>query len=201
MPGDLLKLQAYVWLYMQKHEIYGVAEITATIIAHHLTPAISAVLPALGYRSIRKGIFRCKYSAFATYLISIEDLPDERIPEELKVFSNPNRRKQVFLSCVGKKAKQPLMDALTDLFESEVLKLMALYNYPQSKVKKFVQALGKEKVAAALSEKDIIAAVRGKEHIIKALLADLKPEQRQKLLLQSSRNGAAKRQNGKSKIH
>jgi hypothetical protein len=78
---------------------------------------------------------------------------------------------------------------------------MALYNYPQAKVKKFVQALGKEKVAAALSEKDLIAAVQGKERIIKALVAGLCPEQRQKLLLQSSRNGASKRQNGKSRIH
>jgi hypothetical protein len=100
------------------------------------------------------------------------------------------------------------MDALTDLFESEVFKLMALYNYPQAKVKKFVQALGKEKVAAALSkddllaalsEKDLIAALRGKERILKALVAGLKPEQRQKLLGQSSRNGASKRQNGKSR--
>jgi len=102
------------------------------------------------------------------------------------------------------------MDALNDLFESEVFKLMALYNYPQAKVKKFVQALGKEKVAAALStddllaalsEKDRIAALRGKQRIVEALLADLKPEQRQKLLLRSSRHGASKRQNGKAKIH
>jgi len=109
------------------------------------------------------------------------------------------------------------MDALTDLFESEVFRLMALYNYPQSKVKKFVKALGKEKVAAALSkedhmaalskkdliaalnEKDIIAAIRGKERILKTLLADLTPEQRKKLLEQRSRNGASKRQNGKSR--
>jgi hypothetical protein len=207
-PGDLLKLQAYVWLYMEKHEIYSASEVTATVIAHHLTPTVMAVLPVLGYKRIRKGIFRRQYSAFATYLISIEDLPDERVPEELKVFPNPQRRRQVFLSCVGKKAKQPIMDALTDLFESEVFRLMALYNYPQSKVKKFVKALGREKVAAALSkedhlaalsEKDLIVALRGKERILKALLADLKPEQRQKLLAQNSRNGASRRQNGKSR--
>ena len=208
--GDLLKLQAYARLYMEQYEIYSVAEVTATVVVHHLTPVIIAALPALGYKRISKGIFRCKYSAFATYLISIEDLPDEMVPEELKVFSNPQRRRQVFLSCLGKKEKQAIMDALSDLYESEVSKLMGFYDAKPSTVRKYVKAIGKERVAAALSkedhlaalsEKDLIAALRGKEHILKALLADLKPEQRQKLLLQSSRNGASKRQNGKSRVH
>jgi hypothetical protein len=59
--------------------------------------------------------------------------------------------------------------------------------------------LNKKDFIAALSEKDIIAAVRGKERILKALLSGLKPEQRQKLLAQNNRNGASKRQNGKSR--
>jgi hypothetical protein len=216
-PGDLLKLQAYVWLYMEKHEIYSVAEVSATVIAHHLTSAVIAVLPALGYKRIRKGIYKRQYSAFATYLISIEDLPDERVPEELKVFSNPQRREQAFLASLGKKEKRPIMDALNDLYESEVSKLMGFYDAKPSTVRKYVNAIGKEKVVAALSkddliaalskkdllsalsEKDIIAAIRGKERILKALLADLKPEQRQKLVGQRSRNGASKRQNGKSR--
>ena len=52
-PSDLLKLQAYAWLYMEKHEIYSASEVTATVIAHHLTPAVMAVLPALVYRFIK----------------------------------------------------------------------------------------------------------------------------------------------------
>ena len=209
-PGDLLKLQAYAWLYMEKHEIYSASEVTATVIAHHLTPGVMAVLPVLGYKHISKGVFRRQYSAFATHLISIEDLPDENVPEELKVFSNPQRRRQVFLSCLGKKEKQAIMDALSDLYESEVSKLMGFYDAKPSTVRKYVMAIGKEKVAAALSKedhlaalnkKDIIAALGGKERLLKALVADLSPVQRQKLLLQSSRNGASKRQNGKSKVH
>jgi hypothetical protein len=226
--GDLLKLQAYAWLYMEQHEIYSVAEVSVTAVVHHLTPAVIAALPALGYKRIRKGIFKCRHSAFAAYLISLEDLPDKQVPEELKIFSNPKRRRQVFLSCIGKKEKQPIMDALTDLFESEVFKLMGFYDAKPSTVRKFVKALGKEKVVAALSkeermaglskkdliaalskkdliaalsEKDIIVALRGKERILKSLLADLTPEQRQKLLEQRSRNGASKRQNGKSRLN
>jgi len=90
-------------------------------------------------------------------------------------------------------------------------------------MRKLINAFGKEKIISAftmneilsvkgktyfftaLSKKDImkalIAASGGKERLIKSLLGDLKPEQRQKLLLQSSRNGASKRQNGKVKVH
>jgi len=208
-PGDLLKLQAYAWLYMEKHEIYSIAEVTATIIAHHVPPAVRRALPALGYKRLRKGIFKCRHSGFACYLIFIEDLPDELVPEELQIFSNPKRRERVFLSSFGKKTKRPLMDAMKELYESEVLKLMALYNFEPSFVRKVVKTIGKKKLSAAfskedhlaaLNKKDIIAALGGKERLLKALIADLSLEQRQKLLLQSSRNGAAKRQNGKSKV-
>jgi len=102
--GDLLKLQAYAWLYMQKRAIYSVTEITATAVVHHLTLALQKALPALGYRPVSPGIFRCD-SVFPSYLISLEDLPDELVPEELQLFSNSARRKRVFLSCFGKKRK------------------------------------------------------------------------------------------------
>jgi len=227
-PGDLLKVQAYAWLYMEKHEIYSVAEVTATIIAHHLPPAVRRALPTLGYKRLRKGIFKCRHSGFASYLISIEDLPDELVPEELQVFSNPKRRERVFLSSFGKKAKRPLMDVMKELYESEVLRLMALYDFEPSFVKKVVKTIGTKKLGAAfskeehlaalnkkdllaalnkkdhlaaLSKKDIIVALGGKERLLKSLIADLSPEQRQKLLLQTSPNGAAKRQNGKSRIY
>jgi hypothetical protein len=226
-PGDLLKLQAYAWLYLEKHEIYSVGEITATIIAHHLTPAVRRTLPTLGYKLIREGIFKCRHSGFACYLISIEDLPDKLVPEELQIFSNPKRRERIFLRLFGKKAKRPLMDAMKELYESEVLRLMALYDFEPSFVKKVVKTIGTKKLGAAfskeehlaalnkkdllaalnkkdhlaaLNKKDIIAALGGKERLLKSLLADLSPEQRQKLLLQSS-NGASKRQNGKARAH
>jgi len=63
-----------------------------------------------------------------------------------------------------------------------------------------LSVIGKTYFLTALSEKELIAALGGKKRLLKSLLAELKPEQRQKLLLQSSRNSAAKRQNGKSRI-
>jgi hypothetical protein len=223
--GDLLKLQAYTWLYMEKHEIYSITEVTATAIVHHLTSTVMEALPALGYRPVDQGIFRCD-SALASYLISIEDLPDELVPEELQVFSNPKRRQRVFLSCFGKEEKKPILDTLFDLCESEVLKLMALYNVKPESMPKYIKALGKEKVLAAiskedhlsalskkdllsalskkdllsaLSEEDIIAVLRGKEHLLKSYLASLRPKQRQKVLAQIRQDGASKRRNSKSR--
>jgi len=97
---------------------------------------------------------------------------------------------------------------MLDLFESEVKKLMALYNIKPKAMRKYVEALGKDKVIAAirkdehlaaLNKKDMIAAMGGKERLIKSLLVDLAPAQRQKLLTQLNGNGASKRQSSKSK--
>ncbi len=206
--GDLLKLQAYTWLYMQKHKIYAVAEVTATAIVHHLTPAVMAALPALGYKPAGRGIFRCE-SAFLSYLIAIEDLPDELAPEELQVFSNPVRRQRVFLSCLGKGAKKTIMDTLIDLYESAVIKLMAPLNIRPESMPKFIKALGKEKVIAALSKKDILAALSqddviaamGEKETLKALLAKLGRKRLHKMIDQINRNDAAKKQSTKSRAN
>ncbi len=193
--GDLLKLQAYTWLYMQRHKIYSVAEVTATAIVHHLTPAVIAALPALGYKPAGRGIFRCD-SAFVSYLISIEDLPDELAPEELQVFSNPQRRQQVFVLCFGRREKKPILDTMFDLYESEVNKLMALYDIKPKSMRKYIEAMGREKVIAALrkdellaalSQEDVIAAM-GEEELLKSLLTKLGRKRLQKLLDQIGRN-------------
>jgi len=97
------------------------------------------------------------------------------------------------------------MDAMLDLYESEVKKLMALYNIKQKSMRQYVEALGKEKVIAAirkdehlaaLSKKDLLTALRqedviaamGEEKVLKSLLAKLGRERMQKLIDQISRN-------------
>ena len=169
--GDLLKLQAYTWLYMQKQAIYAIAEVTATAVVHHLTPEVIAALPALRYKPVSSGIFRCD-SSFESYIISIEDLPDELAPEELQVFSNSARRQKIFLSCYGKTRKEPIIDALVDLYESEVIKLMTPLNVRPESMPKFIKALGKEKVIAALIKDKELPAQRKKQ-----LLAALSKKQ------------------------
>jgi hypothetical protein len=215
--GDLLKLQAYTWLYMQKHEIYSVAEITATAVVHHLTPTVIAALPALGYKPMSQGIFQGD-SAFVSYLISIEDLPDELTPEELQVFSNARRRQRVFVLCFGRRAKKPILDTIFDLYESEVNKLMALYDIKPKSMRKYIEAMGREKVIAAfrkeelmaalskkdlmaaLSKKDMITALGGKQRLLKSLLSGLKPRERQKILAQINGNGASNRQSAGARV-
>jgi hypothetical protein len=189
---------------MQRHKIYSVAEVTATALVHHLTPTVKKALSALGYKPMGRGIFQCN-SAFSSYLISIEDLPDELAPEELQIFSNPARRQRVFLSCLGKGTKKPIMDTLIDLYESEVIKLMAPLNIRPESMPKFIKALGKEKVIAALSKEDILAALSqddviaamGEEETLKALLAKLGRKRLHKMIDQINSNGSSKRRSTK----
>jgi hypothetical protein len=140
-------------------------------------------------------------SAFVSYLIAIEDLADELVPEELQVFSNPQRRQKVFVLCFGKREKKPIMDTIFDLYESEVNKLMALYDIKPKSMRKYIEAMGKEKVIAAIRKEEMIAALGGKERLLKLLLADMSSEQRQKILAQFNRNGAAKKRNTKSRAN
>ncbi len=93
------------------------------------------------------------------------------------------------------------MDTMFDLYENEVNKLMALYDIKQKSMRKYIEAMGKEKVIAALSKEDMIAALGGKERLLKLLLADMNPEQRQKILAQFNRNGAAKKHSTKSRAN
>ncbi len=193
--GDLVKLQAYVWHYMFKQGIYAIAEVTATAIVHHLTAPVLEALPALGYEPVNKGVFKRK-SDLASFLISIEDVPDELVPEELQVFSNAARRKRVFLACFDDPNKRPLLDAITDLYEKEVIALMTPLNIREESMPKFIDALGRERVIAALSkeelmaalsEDDLLTALQRKEQLLKSLLAKMEPEKLRKLIAEVGR--------------
>ena len=165
--GDLVKLQAYAWHYMFKGSIYTIADVTATAIAHHLPAPVQAALPDLGYEPVSKGIFKRK-SDLASFLISIEDVPDELVPEELQIFSNAARRKRVFFDCYDNPNKSSLLDALTDLYEKEVLKLMVTLNFRDETMPKVIDALGRERVIAALSKEERISSL-SKEELMSSL--------------------------------
>ena len=158
LPGDLLKLQAYACLYMEKQKIYSFADVTATAIVHHLTPVVSTRLLALGFKSTTTaGVYKCD-SLLPMFLISFEDAPEKLMPDELLVFSNAKRRQKVFLSSIGKKEKDPLIETLADLYENEVIKLMALHIRKES-MPKYIRALGKDRVLAALSTGDLLSGL------------------------------------------
>jgi len=70
-PKDLLKLQAYGWLYMAKQGIYNAADVTLTALVHHLSAEVAELLPVLGYREIEKNIFR-RDGDLVSYLIAFE---------------------------------------------------------------------------------------------------------------------------------
>ncbi|MCI0693014.1 hypothetical protein L0337_13540 [candidate division KSB1 bacterium] len=203
--ADLLKLHAYGWLYMMRNGIHTVGEVTLTALVHHLNPVVLEVLPALGYKPTGKGIFRCD-SNMVSYLIPFEGLPDELTPEELQVFSNPARRQPIILSQLERGQSSPILEAILDLYESEVLKLMMV---KQETIDRFIETLGQERVMAVLSQKmgrekllanfrkeellaalnkeDLLAAF-GEEEILKSLQAKLGPELFQQLLDRFSHN-------------
>ncbi len=211
--GDLVKLQAYAWHYMFKEGIYAIVEVTATALVHHLSASVLEALPALGYEPLSRGIFKRK-SDLVSYLISIEDLPDELLPEELQVFSNAARRKQVFLSCYDDPNKRSLLDTITDLYEKEVVEFMATLNIREESMPKYIDALGRQRVIAAfskeelmaalskeelmaalskeehiaaLSEDDLLTALQRKEQLLKSLLAKMEPEKLRKLMAEVGR--------------
>lgn len=145
-PGDLLKLQAYGWLYMAKHNIYSIAEVTLSAVVHHLSAAVLNVLPVLGYKLIEPGIFR-RDSDMVSYLIATEDLPDEVTPEELQIFSTPARRQKIILSQFLLNRSTPILETVFDLYQSEVLKMI---DVKPEFIDKMIETLGHEKLIAAL---------------------------------------------------
>lgn len=185
-PADLLKLQAYGWLYMAKHGIYRIADVTLSAVVHHLSAAVLNVLPALGYKLIEPGIFR-RDSDMVSYLIATENLPDEVTPEELQIFSNPERRQKVILSQLALPNKSPILETMFDLYESEVLKMI---NVRPEFIDRMIETLGHEKLLAHFRKEDIIASLSkedlmanlSKEEILRQLLAELGPEQLHKLI-------------------
>lgn len=211
--ADLVKLQAYAWHYMFKEELYVIADVTATALVHHVPAPVLKALPALGYEPYSNGVFKRK-SDLVSFLISIEDVPDELVPEELLVFSNRERRKRVFSACVNQPEKQPLVDAITDLYQKEVIEMMNRINVHEEFMPQVIDALGRKRVLAALSkeelmaslskeelmaslskeehmaalsEDDLLAALQMKEPLLKALLAKMEPERLHKLIAEVGR--------------
>ncbi len=115
--------------------------------------------------------------------------------EELQIFSGTERRKKLFVAAIDRISQKPLLDTIIDLYESEVLELMALLDVKPESMPKYIEALGKEKIIAALnktdmlaalnkedmlaalSDEELLAAFKKKEHLLKALLASLGSEQ------------------------
>jgi len=162
-------------------------------LVHHLTPAVLAVLPALGYAPVGKGIYRQYPSAMESYLIAFKDLADESTPEELRAFSNPARRRPIIESYLESGLSNPILEAIIELYESEVLKIMALK--PET-IKRYVEALGREKILATFTKEDHLAALRkedllaalSQEDVLQHFLAKLGPEQLRQMIDQMSRN-------------
>lgn len=172
--ADLLKLHAYGWLYMEQNRLYTIREVTLTALVHHLTPAVLNVLPTLGYLPTGEGIYQQIPSAMESRLICFGALPDEATPEELRAFSNPARRRPIIMSELERGKWTPLLEAIFELYESEVFKIMAM---KQETIQRYVEALGREKFfavfnkqdhLAALSKEDLLAALR-KEDLLAAL--------------------------------
>jgi hypothetical protein len=168
--GDLLKLHAYGWLYMELNRVYTIREVTLTALVHHLTPAVLNVLPALGYLPTGKGVYQQIPSAMESRLICFGALPDEVTPEELRAFSSPARRQPIILSELERGKLTPLLEAILELYESEVFKIMAV---KQEIIQRYIEALGPEKFLAVLKKKDIVATLRKEDHLAALSKEDL----------------------------
>jgi hypothetical protein len=167
---DLLKLHAYGWLYMELNRVYTIREVTLTALVHHLTPVVLKILPKLGYVPTAKGVYQQIPSAMESRLICFADLPDEQMPEELRAFSNPARRQPIILSELERGKLTPLLEAIFELYESEVYKIMAL---KQETIRRYVEALGPEKFLAVLKKEDIVATLRKEDHLAALRKEDL----------------------------
>jgi hypothetical protein len=125
--ADLPKLLAYGWHYMAKHGLENVPEVTLTALVHHLAPKTQEALQKFGFKLQEPGVFR-RDADMKAYVVSITDLLDEFVPEELCAFADPkddsrfyslvlatrkNRRllKQ-FLTCT--KAKQEKLCSISE---------------------------------------------------------------------------------------
>jgi hypothetical protein len=162
---DLSKFLAYGWLYMAKQRLANVSDITLTALVHHLTHGVKKELPRFGFKPTAKGVYR-RDADMVAYVISFVDLPDELTLEELCAFSDPLRRQQIFLSSLGNKEKVPIVEAILDLYESEVKKVML--NIREKSLRNILSAVGTKKVVSALGDKRVVAAL-GDKKIIAAL--------------------------------
>ena len=171
---DVPKVLAYGWLYMAQKQLTAVPQVTVTALVHHLSAAVKAVLPQFGFESISKGIYR-RDADMVGYVIIFSELPEEFLPEELRAFTDSEKRRQTLLACLSDYEKAPIAETIFDLYESEVKKLMPKMREetllrilsfvpPQ----KFVAALGAEKVISLLGDKRIISTL-GDKRILSAL--------------------------------
>jgi hypothetical protein len=195
-PEDLLKLQAYGYLYMEKKRWYAVEEVTTSAIAHHLTPNLFEALPSLKYATVAQGTFKCD-APVVSYIFSLADLQEELLPEELLIFSNAKRRQRVFLSNFQNREKKTLLETIIDLYKNEAIILMEQLGIKPESMRSFIDAIGVDKVTNVLSKEErlkdmsreeIISAMGGRESLLRMLFPDIEPEQVQKLLAQSHRN-------------
>lgn len=181
---DLLKLHAYGWLYMELNHIYTIREGTLTAVVHHLTPVVLNVLPKLGYLPLAQGIYHQVPSAMESRLICFSELPDEKTPAELRLFSNPRRRQPIIMSELERGKMTPLLEAIFALYESEVYKIMAIQ---QDTIQRCVEALGPEKFLAVIDKQKLLAALSPEDILSEELLDRLNPSQLQQLLAKINR--------------
>ena len=126
-------------------------------------------------------------------MIAFGDPPDESMPEELRVFSNPAHRQSIILSQLSSGQSNPLLQAILELYESEVFKLMSV---KPEMLERFVQAFGKEKILSTFRKEDILAtlnkedllAALSNDDMLNKLLVNLGPDQLYKKIEQASRN-------------
>jgi len=198
---DVPKLLAYGWHYLAKkwEEIdkdgrASASDVTVTALVHHLPAATLAALPKFDFRHKSKGVYWRKSNPVAR-IISFTDLPDKLVPEELRVFCDPGRRRETFLSCYRDKDKEPIVEAMFDLYESEVTKTML--NITEESLKNILEGVGEERIIPLLDEKKvistlgedrIIALLGGTENLTKKLLARMKPEQRRQVIEENGNN-------------
>jgi hypothetical protein len=190
--ADLQKLQAYGWHYMMKHAVRSPKQVTLTALVHHLPRAVLQALPEYEFQPVGKGIF-CRRSHPVSYMIVLKDVPDELLPEELQIFSTPERRMRALLAALRKGGKSPIVETIFNLYESEVDQFMTR----EALAKKLVKIADPKRVAAALDKKyllqaldreDIVAAALRDKQLMKMLLANLTPAQTRKLLGKTGRN-------------
>lgn len=131
---------------MMKNNLRKVADMTLTALVHHLNPTVIEALPELGYKPKGKGIFQ-RDSDMVSYLISFVDLPDEVTPEELQAFSNPARRQPIILLQLESGQSSPILEAIFDLYESEVQTMIDL---KEETLVKIIKGVDQEKLIAAI---------------------------------------------------
>jgi len=202
--ADLQKLQAYGWHYMMKHAVGSPNQVTLTALVHHLPRAVRKALPKYDFEPAGKGIF-CRRSHSVTYVIVLKEVPDE-----LQAFSTRERRLRIVLAALQKREKPSILEAMFNLYESEVNQLMMTKEAMAQKLVKItgptkvaaaldkkylmqaldkkdhLRALDKKDLLQALGEEELLAAVLKNEQLLKTAITKLKPGQRWKLFNETS---------------